>query len=88
MCYNLFVFCNTIGGSKHQLVETHNCVLDFIRQSIVEIGYPPTHREIASACYISKSMVGHYLNKLEAQGKIVLTRGQARGIRLLDTNKT
>lgn len=46
-------------------------------------GNSPSYREIMSACEVSTlSLVHHYLNKLEAEGKLARTEGNARNIEI------
>jgi len=66
---------------NQELVEQ---VYRVIKQEIDEKGRPPSHQEIADACFISKGSVGTYLNHLERQGKIYREPNVARGIRLLE----
>lgn len=56
----------------------------FITQYVEKRGLPPTYREIAAGCYISKTTVGTHLLRLEARGYIDRGDGAARGIILLE----
>lgn len=58
-------------------------ILETIRKSIVERGYPPTVREIGAQVGISSPSVVHgHLHKLEELGLIEHEEGQRRAIRL------
>ena len=59
-------------------------IIDFIRHSLVEWGYPPSIREIVSGCGISSTSVADYnLNILEKAGYIRRHPEISRGIELL-----
>ncbi len=59
-------------------------IIDFIRQFLVDRGYPPTIRDIVSGCGISStSVVDYNLNRLEKAGYIRRHREVSRGIKLL-----
>ncbi len=59
-------------------------IIDFIRHSLVERGYPPSIREIVSECGISSTSVADYnLNILEKAGYIRRHPEISRGIELL-----
>jgi len=68
----------------HEMTEG---VYTFIRDYIREHRIPPSIREIATGCYIGRSSVVRYLDKLEAQGRLILHPGQARGISLTEDDK-
>ncbi|MBI4267039.1 MAG: repressor LexA [Chloroflexi bacterium] len=60
-------------------------ILDFIRRFLVDRDYPPTIRDIQSACRVSStSVVDYNLNVLEAAGYIRRHHEVSRGIALLD----
>jgi repressor LexA len=60
-------------------------MLEFIRASVEDKGYPPTIREIGSAVKISSTSVVNYnLNILQAKGYILRNRDISRGVRLVD----
>jgi repressor LexA len=63
----------------HDLIES---IFRFICQFVDEHGYPPSQREIAKACYLSRTGVVIYLNKLAADGRITRVPRAARGIRI------
>ncbi len=66
-----------------KLSARQEAILDFIRRFIEENGYPPTIRQIGSACGISSTSVVNYnLNKLESEGLLVRDREVSRGLRL------
>ena len=59
-------------------------IIDFIRHSLVEWGYPPSIREIVTECGISStSVVDYNLNILEKAGYIRRHPEISRGIELL-----
>ena len=60
-------------------------IYDFLVDYIKENGYPPSMREICSGIYLSSTSSVHALLwKLELMGKIVVTPGVPRGIKLMD----
>ena len=66
------------------LLSKRQHIVDFIRQFLVERGYPPTIRDIVSGCEISStSVVDYHLNILEKKGYIRRHREVSRGIELL-----
>lgn len=54
----------------------------FIRDQLRHEQRSPTLREIAAACYVSKTTVYQHLARLEAKGWIEREMGMARSIRL------
>ncbi len=54
----------------------------YICQFVAERGYPPSQREIARACYLSRTGVVTHLARLEAEGRITRVPRAARGIRI------
>jgi SOS-response transcriptional repressor LexA len=69
----------------HELLDQ---VYDYIVSTIQTVGYPPSIREIADACYLSPGAVQRCLDLLEARGRILRTPGKARGIKLLETEES
>ena len=66
------------------LLSKQQHIIDFIRQFLVDRGYPPTIRDIVSGCGISStSVVDYNLNILEKRGYIRRHREISRGIELL-----
>jgi DNA-binding MarR family transcriptional regulator len=57
-------------------------VYAFIATYIHQHSNSPSLREIADACYLGRSTTYRFLDKLEAQGRILREPGQARNIRL------
>jgi len=55
----------------------------FICEELARHTRPPTVREIADACFISRTKVSRYLDRLELRGYILRDR-KARGILLTD----
>jgi repressor LexA len=67
------------------LSERQEKILEFIRSSILEMGYPPTIREIGEAVEISSTSVVNYnLNALEREGYIERDRTVSRGLKVVD----
>ncbi len=61
-------------------------ILDFIRQSLLESGAPPTREEIARAFgFRSLNAAEQHLQALQKKGLIELVAGTSRGIRLKET---
>lgn len=62
-------------------------ILDFIKQSVRERGYPPSVREIGQAVGLSSSSTVHgHLARLEAKGLIRRDPTKPRAIEILDNN--
>ena len=70
--------------ASRRLDPNAQCVYAFLQSYIAEHKVPPTHREIADACYISKGTVATVLWRLETRRLIDLIPGKARGIILID----
>ena len=60
-------------------------VYRFIETYMQANGFAPSVRNIADGCFMSRSNVIRYLDKLEAWGYITREPGQARSIALLRT---
>jgi len=61
-------------------------ILDFIQQSILETGMPPTRAEISAALgFKSANAAEEHLRALARKGVIALVPGASRGIQLKDT---
>jgi repressor LexA len=60
-------------------------ILDVIRQSVRDRGYPPTVREIADAVALSKPGVIYQLRVLQRMGLIERDPGSSRAIRLAES---
>ncbi len=61
-------------------------ILEFIRQSLMEAGAPPTREEIARAFgFRSLNAAEQHLQALQKKGLIELVAGTSRGIRLKET---
>jgi SOS-response transcriptional repressor LexA len=68
-------------------MEQHNVeeeVYDFIRSYMRQHSHPPTLREIGANLHMSYPNVIRYLDRLEAQGRIIRRPGKSRGITVLD----
>ncbi len=58
-------------------------VLHFIRRYIAAYGYPPTYREIGSACRLSStSHVAYYINGLQRAGQLTRKRYRCRSLQV------
>lgn len=67
------------------LIERQVQILEFIKKSILELGYPPTVREIAKGVNLSSSATVHYhLEKLERLKYIKRDKSRPRAISILD----
>ena len=55
-------------------------VYNIVQAYVAEHGFPPTLREISAKVHLAPSGVSHYLDKLEARGRLTRQPGQARGI--------
>jgi MarR-like DNA-binding transcriptional regulator SgrR of sgrS sRNA len=64
--------------------ETVEQVYAFIKDYIREHTYPPTLKEIAAGCFMSRTHVTRYVDWLQALGRIARDSKLARGITLLD----
>lgn len=60
--------------------EMTDHIFNFIRTYIDTHGFPPSQREIATGCFISRPGVIRHLDRLEATGRIVREPNKARGI--------
>jgi len=70
-----------------KLSARQEAMLKFIDEFIGEHSYPPTIREIGTACDISSTSVVNYnLNKLERDGLLIRDREVSRGLRLTGKN--
>jgi repressor LexA len=68
-----------------QLTPRQREILDFIRNTLENLGAPPTRAEIASAFgFASHNAAEEHLKALARKGIIVLEPGSARGIRLVE----
>ena len=69
---------------RKELTETQQNVLDFLKESLSEKGYPPTLREIASHFKLKGPKAPQKtLDILERKGYIRKTPGASRGIEVL-----
>ena len=67
------------------LTERQQMVLDFIRQSILDRGYPPTLREIGARMGIrSTNGVNDHLRALERKGYLTREDMKSRALRPVD----
>ncbi|MBV1882574.1 MAG: transcriptional repressor LexA [Pseudomonadales bacterium] len=71
-----------------KLTPRQNEVLELIRSSIVETGYPPTRMEIADELgFRSPNAAEEHLRALERKGAIEMVPGASRGIRIPDMHE-
>jgi repressor LexA len=69
---------------KGKLSARQEAILEFIAEFFDEQGFPPTIREIGTACNISSTSVVNYnLDKLEREGYLTRSREVSRGLRLV-----
>lgn len=66
------------------LTPGERSMLDAIRTSITDHGFPPTVTDLCTATGLSRASVHHYLVRLDTKGWISRIPGSARAIRLLD----
>lgn len=59
-------------------------VYQFLKAFVRANNFPPTVRELADGCGMSRSSVTRHLDRLEAMGRITRQPGKARGITLTD----
>lgn len=72
------------NGIERQESTGRERIYKFLVNYIKENGYPPSMREICAGTYLSStSSVHDLLWKLELMGKIVVTPGVPRGIKLV-----
>lgn len=69
-----------MAQQKEHIQQTTEQVYNFIRDYIHQYGIAPSQHEIALACYLGESTVLRYLDRLEAQGRIIRHLGKARSI--------
>lgn len=67
-----------------QGVVRRESIMAYIRRYHVENGFPPSMAEIADAEGIAKNAVRHHLMRLQRDGKVRMTEGKYRSIRVLD----
>jgi len=69
-----------------ELTERQGEILKLIRELVEVDGYPPTRAEIAQRMgFKSVNAAEQHLRALEKKGKIEISEGASRGIRVLDT---
>lgn len=72
-------------GFDRSLTTREQAILDYIRQKVMQSGYPPTVREICSAVGLrSTSTVHGYLGRLEKLGVIKRDPASSRAIELTE----
>jgi repressor LexA len=79
----LYIKTGTFWGLPMKLTARQQQVLDIIRRSIDETGYPPTRAEIAAELgFRSANAAEEHLRALARKGAIEMVPGASRGIRL------
>ena len=73
--------------TDNPIEQTLEGLLTFIREYIHENGYSPSLREISDGCYLGRSTVMRYLDKLEARGRISRAIGKARSIAVCEARE-
>lgn len=61
-------------------------IFDFLVKYIDDNGYPPTHREIGEAVFLSSSTIPRHLDLLAKRGLIRYDAGKFRGLAVLKRN--
>ncbi|MHB8277912.1 MAG: transcriptional repressor LexA [Candidatus Humimicrobiaceae bacterium] len=75
-----------MAGAGNQISEKQYQIFKFIVDTIKNIGYPPSVREIAEAVSLSSSATVHsHLKKLEELGYIRRGKGSSRAIEILNS---
>lgn len=69
---------------QNEVHDVAEQVYNFICAFIEEHTYPPTLQEIANGCYMSRTNVTRYVDRLEGMGRIARDPKRARGITLLN----
>jgi repressor LexA len=69
------------------LRENSKQVYTFINDYIARQGFAPSMDEIADACYLSRSSVVRYLDRLEAWGLISREPGVPRSLRVYEDER-
>lgn len=78
-----------LGGTQPKLTKRQQMVLDFIKSSIRERGYPPTLREIGAFMGIkSTNGVNDHLRALERKGYLKREDMKSRALRPTSSTKT
>ena len=73
-----------MGSSVKILSAKQGKIIDFIRRFVADNGYPPTVRDIVTACHISStSVVDYNLDILEREGYLRRHPEISRGLELL-----
>jgi len=80
---NSELLLSSMGQRKEHFQQTTEQVYNFIRDYIQEYGVSPSQRQIAEGCYLSRGGLIRYLDRLEAQQRILRDTGLARSIRLV-----
>lgn len=77
-----------MASSQEELTPQRRQILDFIRRTIEERGYPPTVREIGSEIGLKSSSSVHYhLRVLEREGFISRDGSLTRALRVMDAEQ-
>jgi len=59
-------------------------VYAFLQRFMSLHGHPPTQKQIADACYLSKTTIARCMDKLEAWGWIQREQGTYRSLKLME----
>ena len=71
--------------TQNPVEQTLDTLYCFIHDFIQDNGYSPSLREISKGCYLGRSTVLRYLDRLEARGRIQRVDGKARSITLKES---
>jgi len=66
-----------------QGIHRRESILRYIKAYHEENGFPPSMGEIADEHEIAKSAVRHHLYRLQKDGRLVMTPGKYRSIKVL-----
>lgn len=72
------------GGAMDRLTEKQAKIMDYIREHVLEQGYPPTMREMGQHFGFTWAAAKGHLRALERKGYIRITPNTSRGIEVLD----
>lgn len=76
-----------LDRTKRPLTTREQAIVDYIRQKILDSGFPPTVREICKAVGLrSTSTVHAYLNRLDSLGVIKRDPSSSRAIEIVGDN--
>lgn len=64
--------------------ERRREILEWVRHFIDDNGYSPSMEEIGVGIGVHKNAVNHHLKKLQKEGKVSMTPGKYRSLRLIE----